>query len=217
MSYIDKVGPSIKPKFRARWRDPSGKQRAKTFDRRAEAVAFLIKIDAAKNAGTYVDPKHGKVLVRDFAAEWLAARDTRASTQARDASLVNRYIVAQFGGMPIGAIRRAEVAAWHRQLGKSPATTAKILTLFKAMLSGAVHDGLLPANPLDGLKLPVVEREEMRFLTSEELLRLADAIDERYRALVFVGGYGGLRIGELAGLRRDRIDMLRGVIDVPSK
>jgi hypothetical protein len=76
MSYIDKVGPSIKPKFRARWRDPSGKQRAKTFDRRAEAVAFLVKIDAAKNAGTYVDPKHGKVLVRDFAAEWLAARDT---------------------------------------------------------------------------------------------------------------------------------------------
>ena len=29
-----------------------------------------------------------------------------------------------------------------------------------------------------------------------------------------MGGYGGLRIGELAGLRRGRIDMLRGVIDV---
>ena len=29
-----------------------------------------------------------------------------------------------------------------------------------------------------------------------------------------MGGYGGLRIGELAGLRTSRIDMLRGVIDI---
>jgi integrase len=82
------------------------------------------------------------------------------------------------------------------------------------LMNDAVRDGLLPANPIAGVKLPTVEREEMRFLTPEELLRLAEAIDPRYRALIFVGGYGGLRIGELAGLRKGRIDMLRGIIDV---
>jgi integrase len=91
---------------------------------------------------------------------------------------------------------------------------SKVLTLFKAMLSGAVHDGLLAANPLDGLKLPSQAREEMRFLAPGELLRLADAIDGRYRALVFVGGYGGLRIGELAGLQVQDLDMLRGAVEV---
>jgi integrase len=44
--------------------------------------------------------------------------------------------------------------------------------------------------------------------------RLADAIGERYRALVLVGAYGGLRIGELAGLRRRGVDLLRGRVDV---
>jgi integrase len=62
--------------------------------------------------------------------------------------------------------------------------------------------------------LPKVEREEMRFLTPAEVATLADAIAPRYRALVLVGAYGGLRIGELAGLRRSRVDLLRGTVTV---
>jgi integrase len=42
----------------------------------------------------------------------------------------------------------------------------------------------------------------------------AGAIRPRYRALVLVGAYGGLRIGELAGLRRSRVDLLRGTMEV---
>jgi integrase len=47
-----------------------------------------------------------------------------------------------------------------------------------------------------------------------EVAHLADVIDPRYRALVLVGAYGGLRIGELAGLRRSRVDLLRGTVEV---
>jgi integrase len=54
----------------------------------------------------------------------------------------------------------------------------------------------------------------MRFLTPAEVTTLADAIKARYRALVLVGAYGGLRIGELAGLRRGRVDLLRGTVTV---
>jgi len=59
-----------------------------------------------------------------------------------------------------------------------------------------------------------VEREEMRFLGPDEIARLADEIDPRYRALVLVGAYGGLRSGEMFGLRRGRVDLLRGRVDV---
>jgi integrase len=54
----------------------------------------------------------------------------------------------------------------------------------------------------------------MRFLTSAEVATLAEAIQRRYRALVLVGAYGGLRIGELAGLRRRRVDLLHGTVQV---
>ena len=54
----------------------------------------------------------------------------------------------------------------------------------------------------------------MRFLEPEDVARLADAIDPRYRAFVLLGAYGGLRIGEMFGLRRNRLDLVAGRVDV---
>jgi integrase len=69
-------------------------------------------------------------------------------------------------------------------------------------------------SPSRAIRLPKIEREEMRFLNPAEVARLADAIGLRYRALVLLGAYGGLRMGELAGLRRGRVDLLRGTVDI---
>jgi integrase len=49
--------------------------------------------------------------------------------------------------------------------------------------------------------LPNLERVERRFLSVDEIHDLADAIDSRYRVMVLLGGYAGLRFGELAALR----------------
>jgi integrase len=73
---------------------------------------------------------------------------------------------------------------------------------------------MLAQSPCRRVPLPRVEREEMRFLTPAQVTALADVIRPRYRALVLVGAYGGLRIGELAGLRRGRVDLLRGTVQV---
>ncbi|MEZ5236135.1 MAG: site-specific integrase [Acidimicrobiales bacterium] len=54
----------------------------------------------------------------------------------------------------------------------------------------------------------------MRFASPEELHRLAEAIDPRYRAFVLLGGYGGLRLGEMLGLRWGRVDMLHRRVEV---
>jgi integrase len=52
-----------------------------------------------------------------------------------------------------------------------------------------------PRSPCRAVRLPKVEREEMRFLNPAEVATLADVIDSRYRALVLVGAYEGLRMG----------------------
>lgn len=57
----------------------------------------------------------------------------------------------------------------------------------------------------------------MRFLSPDEIARLAAIITPRYRSLVLVGAYGGLRIGVLAGLRRGGVDVLRPWLDVAEK
>ena len=55
---------------------------------------------------------------------------------------------------------------------------------------------------------------EMRFATVAEVAALADAIPPRFRALVMVAAYTGLRWGELAGLRVKRVDLLHRRITV---
>jgi Phage integrase family len=54
----------------------------------------------------------------------------------------------------------------------------------------------------------------MRYLAPAEVSRLADAIDPRYRAVVLLGAYGGLRAGELFGLRVPRLDLPAQRLDV---
>jgi integrase len=54
----------------------------------------------------------------------------------------------------------------------------------------------------------------MRVATVAQVAALAEAIDPRYRALVLVAAYAGLRWGELVGLQVNRVDLLHGRITV---
>ncbi len=98
--------------------------------------------------------------------------------------------------------------------GLAPTTVHKAYQVLSKAMGAAVDAGLLALSPCRNVPLPKVEPREMRFLSPDEIARLAAVIAPRYRALVLVGGYGGLRIGELAGLRRARVDVLRARLDV---
>jgi len=136
---------------------------------------------------------------------------------ARDEAYFNSLILPRFGATPLAAIRQPDVQAWVAELsarGFKPATVVKAYQLLGRTMTAAVNADMVPRSPCRAVRLPKVEREEMRFLNPAEVATLADVIGSRYRALVLVAAYGGLRIGELAGLRRRRVDLLRGTVDV---
>jgi integrase len=158
------------------------------------------------------------VLFRDWLGEWWATTtNLRPSTRARDEMLLRRYALPRFGDMALVAISQRDVRAWVAELSVgplAPATVQKAYQLLGKVMGAAVDAGMVMQTPCRRVPLPKVEREEMPFLTPAEIARLADLIDRRYRALVLVAAYGRLRIGELAGLRRGRIDLLRGTVEV---
>ncbi len=82
------------------------------------------------------------------------------------------------------------------------------------ILQEAENARMIARNPARRIPLPKSTREEMRFLSAEEIGRLADAIHPRHRALILMAGFTGLRWGELAGLRAEHLDLLRGTVDV---
>lgn len=212
------VEKRAKGSYRVHYRDPAGNLRNKTFRRKVDAERFKAQVEVDKMTGAWVDPRAGRVLFGEWAAQWMATRvGRRPSTRARDESYLRNQVLPTFAPKPLAAIRQVDVVAWVASLeekGLAPATITKAFQLLSACLDAAVDAELLAKTPCRNVDLPKLEREEMRFLTPGEVGDLADAMDPRYRALVLVGAYGGLRIGELAGLKRDRVDLLRGTIDV---
>jgi integrase len=73
----------------------------------------------------------------------------------------------------------------------------------------AVDDGRLARSPCRRIALPRIEQSEKRFLAIDEVEHLAETISPRYRVFVLTGAYTGLRPGELAALRTDRLDLRR--------
>lgn len=117
----------------------------------------------------------------------------------------------------VGDVSNAEVRAWVAAMsaaGLSPASVRKACFALRQLLDAAVADRRLSVNPAAHVPLPAEHAEEQRFLTREQIADLADAMPSQYRALVLVAGYCGLRWGELAGLRRGRVDVLRGRLTV---
>jgi integrase len=218
MATIEKRVRNGKTTYRVRYRDPAGSQRSRVFARKADAQRFLNETETAKARGTWTDPSLGKVLFRDWLGEWWATTtNLRASTRERDESLLRRLALPRFGDASLAAISQRDVRAWVAELsarGLAPATVQKAYQLLGKVMGAAVDAGMLAQSPCRRVPLPKLEREEMRFLTPAEVAILAEAIRPRYRALVLVGAYGGLRIGELAGLRRSRVDLLRGTVQV---
>jgi integrase len=96
----------------------------------------------------------------------------------------------------------------------SARTRAKAYRLLSRILGAAVEAGYLLRNPCTVKGAGQERAPEMRFATVAQVAAVADAIGARYRALVLVAAYGGLRWSELVGLRVRRVDLLHGRVSV---
>ena len=86
--------------------------------------------------------------------------------------------------------------------------------LLHAICATAVEDGLIPRNPCV-IKGASVERPAERpIATIEQVYALADAIEPRYRAMMLLATFCGLRVGELRALRQRNLDLLHRTVSV---
>lgn len=214
MASIEKLGEH---RWRARWRNPDGRQRAKTFPTKRAASNYLAVVGTSMQAGDYLDPAASRAKVADFAPKWLAAQGhLKASTRATYEHMLTKHVLPRWGTTPLGKVTHEDVAAWVSDLsaaGLSAATVRYAFRVLSMLLDFAVRAKRVRQNAAAGVKLPRAASAEKRYLTHQEVARLADAAGDR-RAVVLVLAYCGLRWGELAALRVGRVDLLRRRIRV---
>jgi hypothetical protein len=199
-------------RWRSRWQDATGRQHSATFDTKAEAAAWLAEQSTDRSRGTWTDPRGGRVPLADWVEQWRATGliDLRPTSRDRVEFSLDVYLLPWLGDVMLGDLDVLTIQDWIARLnrrGLAPETVAKAYRALSKVLNGAVDARLIPSAP-KGVKLPKIERNEMRFLTPSEVDRLADAIDSRYRGVVLIGAYGGLRAGEIFALTAKRIDLV---------
>lgn len=217
MGSIQRRERSGKVSYRARVRTPDRRQVSRSFTRKVDAEQWVREQETRRQRGEWLDPAAGKLAYGEWLDRWASTRQGRPSTLARDESYMRNHLRPRFAETPVAAIRQPDVVEWVGELqgkGLAPATIGKAHQLFAASMQAAVDAGLIASSPCRNVPLPQVEKHQARFLTHAELARLADAMDERYRALVLVLGYGGLRIGEAAALRPSRLHPARRELEV---
>lgn len=202
--------------WRARYRTPDGKSRARTFKKKADAERFLVEQEHTKLTGAYVDPSAGRVTFAVYAERWRAMQVHRPTTAAQVEGNLRRHVVPVIGERPLATVRPSEVQALVKSLSitLAPGTVEVIYRYLVAIFRAAVADRLIGASPCAGVKLPKVEPAKVVPPTVEAVEAVADALPGRYRALALVAAGTGLRQGECFGLTLDRVDFLRRQLKV---
>lgn len=192
-------------KFRARYRDPSGREHAKHFTRKKDAETWLDEQTAALVTGQYVSPDAGKVTFKAYAEEWRRVQVHRLSSAEHVERMLRRHAYPAFGDKPLSTIRPSEVQAWVKgmSLTLAPSTVAVAHGIVAGVFKAAIRDKRITSSPCEGTKLPEDHRTEVVPLSRETVAAIEAAMPPRYRALVTLAAATGLRQGEVCGLTVD--------------
>lgn len=217
----DKNGRGIR--YRVRYRTPDGASRSRTFDRKADAEAFIASTEVRKMNGEFVDPVLGRMTFGAFAAEWLKRkRDSglKPTTVATFESHLNAHLLPRWGRVELRAITRDDVEAFAHRLCRTmkPSTAQAVTYTLAAVLKAAVRVGRIPNNPASDLRL--ARKRDRRAdpghigNVAANVEALADAMPARWRGAVLLMASTGLRLGECLGLTVDRVDFLRRTVRI---
>ena len=203
----------------ARWRDPSGHQRKRSFARKVDAQRWLDQALSDLHRGRYIDPAAAKAMTGDYAIQWASGlAHLKVSTATRYRGIVRIHIVPRWGTWQLGKIMLSNVNLWITDLavGLRPGTVRQTHRVLSLILDTAVADGRVARNPAAGVKLPRQVRAEPVFLTAQQVAELARA-SEPHDLPVLTLAFTGLRFGELAGLKVRRSDPVRRRLTVRSR
>lgn len=216
-----------------RWVDSDGrrKQRASGQPTYAEAKRMLVEIEARVARGKLGVPERDEtttMTVAELSERYLREYD---SPRIRDLPrwvakqrLILRPVIDAVGAQPAVSFDANQAERLRNRLMRRYAanSTRTQLTSIASVFAWATKNRLLSHNPFVDVKKPKKE-SRVEFLSSQDARKLLDAADLRakrdQRGVVLsiatrLGLFGGLRAGEIFGLRWRDCDLARGILTV---
>jgi integrase len=212
-------------RYRASYLAPDGQRRAgeTTFSTVADANAWLSKIHTSIIEKNWRPPEPSRETVGAYATRWLELGVARngdplsPTTKELYDLLWRRWLGPTFGDLALGDVSLETVRTWlAKSRNEHPGSTQpdKAYRLLRTIFNVAIDDEKIVANPCRIKGAGKESAPERPVATTEQVLAIAEAIEPQYRALIILAGFCALRFGELAGLRRTRVDILHREVHV---
>jgi integrase len=203
------------------------------FRTKSEAKAWQRHTLVALDKGEHIENRKTRARFGEYADRWLQrAKDDpsiRITTWNAYESQYRVHVKPTFGDVEFRHLDTEAVRTWHTKMkGKarhgdathghlSASTCAKVYRLFRRLCEEAVEDGYLRHNPCRIKKAATEPKYAQAYdepPSAAQVRALALAVPPRYRAMVLLAGFGGLRWGELAGLQRRHVNLADGTVRV---
>ena len=204
------------------YRDAFGRRRWESYRTKQEAESALATALPASRQRLIpaVDPN---VIVRDYAERWLTlCGSLKPSTLTGYREKLNLHILPTLGPVQLRRLHRGaikDLLARKKASGLSIESVRLIYATLRAMLSAALDDGVIPANPAAGIgrsmrlsRSAADRREEIRAFDADQLdrfLAASQAKVPRFHLLLFTLSRTGLRLGEALALKWEDVDLVR--------
>ncbi|WP_460745670.1 tyrosine-type recombinase/integrase [Nocardia goodfellowii] len=206
-------------RWRARYVDPNGIERHRSFTVKNDAKKFLDSDVTTKVVtGTWVDPDRSGVLFEVVAEKWFATKKFRKpKTVAGYRSLLDTVVLPRWRAVPLREIEFEDIQEWVVNLSVSGSSrfegrglsASRVIQSYQVLgqvLRFAVKAKRLAVNPAEDIDLPSMLSGERRYLTHLEVMRVAQ-VAGRFRPLVMTLAYTGIRFGEAIALRVANVDV----------
>jgi integrase len=213
--------------YEVRWHIGSGQYGSESgFTNRREALRFgqEQEVKARRNKTTRVSERN-KTLYEYVRDNWAKTLDVKRQTREDYQRALNTVILPVLGPIKLKDLKRTEIEAWKVGLkkigpngkrGLSDSTVNKHSHLLGAIIKMAIDDGYIDKNPMPIRrgKKRVTNKRKIAPYTPNTVTRIADAFPAKWRILIWIMYYTGLRPSEALGLTYDRLDFKAGTITV---
>ena len=201
--------------WRARYRDQNGKEHSAHRKTKREAQRWLDEQTAAVVTGQWADPSAGRVSWDDWVSSWMAMQVWAPGTHAAALTAVESV---PWRRRAIREVKQADVQSWvtiERDRGLAATTIRTRLNYVQMAFRSAVDNQVIAHNPALRVKTPRKQKADkaIKILSSDQVAAALEVAGD-FRLFVAVCAFGGLRLGEAAGLQAGDIDVERGIIAV---
>ena len=187
-----------------------------TFPTKTDANVWLATVEADAARGDLLDPRLTRRPFSEWADEWLVGLHVKPKTRLAYESSLRNHVLPAFEHRQVASVTYRDCKQFVDDLaakGLAPGTVGEARKVLRLVLREALRADAISRNPADGIRIPRGERQEMQFLTAEEVFALADAVEHpprprsqplrtypQYGLLVRFAAFTGLRAGEIGAL-----------------